>query len=72
MKRIIIAIMTALCLHMPAWANQLKGLRVAPAAEKTRIVFDMAERPVYSYSITDSQLIVDLKSVSSSTAPSHP
>ncbi len=68
MKRIIIAIMTALCLHTPAWANQLKGLRVAPAAEKTRIVFDMAERPVYSYSITDSQLIVDLKSVSSSTA----
>ena len=71
MKRIIIAIIAGFCLHaVPAWANQLKGLRVAPAAEKTRIVFDMAERPIYSYSITEqpAQLIVDLKSVSSSTA----
>ena len=71
MKRIIIAIIAGFCLHaVPAWANQLKGLRVAPAAEKTRIVFDMPERPIYSYSITEqpAQLIVDLKSVSSSTA----
>ena len=47
------------------WANQLKGLRVAPNTEKTRIVFDMTGKPEYSYSLTDTsaQLVVDLKSI---------
>lgn len=47
------------------WANQLKGLRVAPNAEKTRIVFDMTEKPEFSYTLTEdsAQLVVDLKSI---------
>ena len=47
------------------WANQLKGLRVAPNAEKTRIVFDMTEKPEFSYTLTEAsaQLVVDFKSI---------
>lgn len=46
-----------------AWANQLKGVRVWPSPENTRIVFDMAEQPVYSYFhlTKPDRLVVDLK-----------
>ncbi|MGL4205032.1 MAG: N-acetylmuramoyl-L-alanine amidase [Aeromonadaceae bacterium] len=64
MKRILIFIGLSL-MAQSLWANQLKGLRVAPSAEKTRIVFDMTEKPQYSYTLTEAsaQLVVDLQSI---------
>ena len=34
-----------------AGANELKKLRVAPAADKTRVVFDMASQPRFDYQL---------------------
>lgn len=69
LKRIwILWLLAVFCVSVPAQANQLKKLRVSPAGEKTRVVFDLSDTPRYSSSLVDNppRLIVDLKEVSSS------
>lgn len=51
-----------------ASANELKKLRVAPAADKTRVVFDMASKPRFDYQLerNPDRLVIDLRDVSAS------
>lgn len=68
LKRLwILWLLAAFCLSVPVQANQLKKLRVSPAGDKTRVVFDLSDAPRYSSSLVDNppRLIVELKDVSS-------
>ncbi len=75
MKRIVsfcrwwlfIGFVSVLC--TPVWGNQLNGIRIWPAPDKTRVVVDMATTPVYSYfTLTEpNRLVVDLKQTDLST-----
>ncbi|RDL29318.1 N-acetylmuramoyl-L-alanine amidase [Photobacterium damselae] len=51
------------------WANELKGVRVWPAPDETRVVLDMQDKPVYStFTLTKpDRLVVDLKTTSKDT-----
>lgn len=51
------------------WANELKGVRVWPAPDETRVVLDMQDKPVYStFTLTKpDRLVVDLKKTSKDT-----
>ncbi len=68
MKRLV----TFFCLFLltlgSAAANELKSLRVAPAADKTRVVFDLASQPSFSHQLehNPARLVVDLKGVARS------
>lgn len=58
----LICLSILLCL--PAYANNsIKGVRVWPAPENTRIVFDLAAKPQYSYFTLKSpqRLVIDFK-----------
>ncbi|MGL5031501.1 MAG: N-acetylmuramoyl-L-alanine amidase [Aeromonas sp.] len=52
----------------PAWANQLKSVRVWPSPDNTRIVLDMSSTPRFKYSTlkNPNRLVLDLKGVSNS------
>ncbi len=58
-------------LAWPAAANQIKKLRIAPAAEKVRMVFDLESQPVYSFTIDTgtNSLIIDFQDITGQLFP---
>lgn len=52
---------------VPVQANELKRLRVSPTADKTRVVFDLADAPRYTYSQQQvpPRLIIELDNITS-------
>jgi len=58
-------VLLLLILSLPVSANQIKQLRVAPTTQKVRMVFDLVDRPDYSYTIdTDkNSLIVEFHNI---------
>ncbi|NMP30505.1 AMIN domain-containing protein [Thalassotalea sp. M1531] len=62
-KLVVIFLVTWLITFTVYASNQIKGVRVWPAPENTRIVFDLAKKPDYSYfSLTGpNRLVIDFK-----------
>lgn len=60
-----------LILSLPVSANQIKQLRIAPSAQKVRMVFDLVERPEYSYTIDTAKnsLIVEFHDIFGDSFP---
>ena len=59
-----IIIVICLTLLSKAWAaNVIEGVRIWPAPENTRVVFDLAEKPDYSYFFLSNpnRLVIDFK-----------
>ncbi len=52
-------------LAWPAAANQIEKLRIAPAADKVRMVFDLNSQPDYSFTVDTStkRLIIEFRDV---------
>ena len=52
---------------VPVQANELRRLRVSPTADKTRVVFDLADAPRYTYSQQQvpPRLIIELDNITS-------
>ncbi|TNI67299.1 N-acetylmuramoyl-L-alanine amidase, partial [Aeromonas salmonicida] len=66
--RLLLACLLAIA-ALPAWANQLKGVRIWPSPDSTRVVFDMASAPDYQFqTLTNpARLVIDIKSTSNGT-----
>ncbi|ENY73896.1 N-acetylmuramoyl-L-alanine amidase [Aeromonas diversa CDC 2478-85] len=66
--RLLIACLLAIA-ALPAWANQLKGVRIWPSPDSTRVVFDMASAPDYQFQSLSNpaRLIIDIKNTSNGT-----
>ena len=52
-------------LALPAAANQIEKLRIAPGSDKVRMVFDLDNQPDYSFTVdtTDKRLIVEFRDI---------
>lgn len=59
---------------LPVWANQIVQLRVAPAPDKVRMVFDLDGRPDYSFQTDPSshQLILHFNAMEPHAVPIPP
>lgn len=66
--RFLVAFLLTLTVF-PAWANQLKGVRIWPSPDSTRVVLDMASAPDYSFSTLTGpdRLVIDIKNASNGT-----
>jgi len=63
-KKIIITILLWFCFSIQSYAvNNINGVRVWPAPENTRVVFDLSKKPDYKYfSLSSPQrLVIDFK-----------
>jgi len=63
-KRLITTVVLLLCICVQAFAtNNINGVRVWPAPENTRVVFDLSKKPDYKYfSLSSPQrLVIDFK-----------
>ena len=71
MKIRFLLILLAVLAAWPAAANQIKKLRIAPTAEKVRMVFDLENQPVYSFTIDTgtNSLIVDFQDITGQLFP---
>lgn len=51
---------------LPAWANQLKSVRIWPSPDNTRVVLDMSSAPNFNYFTLNGpdRLVIDLKGTS--------
>ncbi|MBQ4832716.1 N-acetylmuramoyl-L-alanine amidase [Pseudoalteromonas sp. MMG010] len=59
-----LVILTLILVNFPAWAkNTINSVRVWPSPDSTRVVFDLAEKPEFSYFMlkNPSRLVVDLE-----------
>ncbi|MGU5713896.1 N-acetylmuramoyl-L-alanine amidase [Aeromonas taiwanensis] len=63
--RVILVFLLSL-MALPAWANQLKSVRVWPSPDNTRVVLDMSSAPNFNYfTLTGpNRLVIDLKGAS--------
>lgn len=63
--RLIISLFFIL-LALPAWANQLKSVRIWPSPDNTRVVLDLSSSPQFNYFILTGpdRLVIDLKGAS--------
>lgn len=52
-------------LALPAAANQIEKLRIAPGSDKVRMVFDLDNQPDYSFTVdtTTKRLVVELRDI---------
>ncbi|MFT5297999.1 MAG: N-acetylmuramoyl-L-alanine amidase [Colwellia sp.] len=62
-RTLLLAILLSLGALSPAYGNSIDGVRVWPAPENTRIVFDLSNKPDYKYfSLKNPQrLVIDFK-----------
>ena len=63
-----------LCLlTLPAWANQLKSVRIWPSPDSTRVVLDMASAPDFNVTTMTGpdRLVIDIKSTSNRADLAH-
>lgn len=74
MKIRFLLILLAVLAAWPAAANQIKKLRIAPTAEKVRMVFDLENQPVYSFTIDTgtNSLIVDFQDIAPAETSQFP
>jgi len=62
-RTLLLAILLSVGAFFPAYGNSIDGVRVWPAPENTRIVFDLSNKPDYKYfSLKNPQrLVIDFK-----------
>lgn len=62
-RTLLLAILLSVGGFLPAYGNSIDGVRVWPAPENTRIVFDLSNKPDYKYfSLKNPQrLVIDFK-----------
>ena len=69
-RSLLLAILLLVGVFSPAYGNSIDGVRVWPAPENTRIVFDLSNKPDYKYfSLKNPQrLVIDFKNSKNSVS----